>query len=254
MSGHVCEVGRRVEMRRRHRRDAVRLRQEPAARHRVDAAPVVRVAEGEHDVAHRESGAEQEDVLTPVELEGVGRPWVAGVAQTRVELGAVVDRRVGRREVPDRQHHLVRVDRAAVRKPQRDVVRRVGDLDDLAGDPQQRQPGCAARLVEPRREVLAVRPARDEGPTGQRRVARPDEAEEVVGIVLERAHPPRRHVQRVTAGGRRVCDAADLPLDSLDEQDAADGCRRCAQEVDRDGRSAEPRSDDRDRALRAHAR
>ena len=252
--GPRLEVGRCVEMRRRHRGDAVRLRQEPAARHCVDATTVVEVAERKRDVAHGEAGSEQQHVLASVQLERVPRPRIAGVAKARVHLFAALDPRVGRREVPDREHRLVGVQHPPVRERQLHGRPLLGDRDDLAGDPGQWQRGRTSRLVEPRREVLAVGSARDEGTAGERRVARPDEPEKVVRIVLERAHPARRHVQRVAAGGRRVRDAADLPLDPLDEQHPADGRRRQSEKVDRDRRSAESSPDDRDRALRAHIR
>ena len=115
--GPRLEVGGRVEMRRRHRRDAVRLRQEPAARHRVDAATVVEVAEGERDVAHRQPGTEQQHVFPTVQLERVGRPRIAGIAKARGDLVSL-DPWVGRREVADRKHDLVDARHAPVRERQ----------------------------------------------------------------------------------------------------------------------------------------
>ena len=236
-----------IEMRRRLRGEAVRLGQEPATRDRVDAPLLVGVAERKRCVAHRQPGADEKHVVAAVELERVARPRVARVTDAR-EHRAVADRRVGRRVVPDREDDTFGREAPPVRQPEDQVVSGLRDGDHLACDPQQRQRRRAPGVVERLREVLAVLPARNERPAGQRRLAAADEAEEAVGVVLERAHAARGDVERVTRRLRPVRDAADASLDALDEVQAVEPGRGGAQQVDRDHGPAEPRTDDRDRA------
>ena len=225
----------------------MRLGQEPATRDRVDAPLLVGVAERKRCVAHRQPGADEKHVVAAVELERVARPRVARVTDAR-EHRAVADWRVGRRVVPDREDDTFGREAPPVRQPEDQVVSGLRDGDHLACDPQQRQRRRAPGVVERLREVLAVLPARNERPAGQRPLAAADEAEEAVGVVLERAHAARGDVERVTRRLRPVRDAADASLDALDEVQAVEPGRGGAQQMDRDHGPAEPRTDDRDRA------
>ena len=215
-------------MRRRHRRDAVGL---PAAA--LGATPH-RCGHGGRDrggrARHRTSSARYRAAARrpdESQLERVGRPRIAGIAKARVDLVSPLDPRVGRREVADREHDLVDVQHTPV--PRASALPRPGASAIATTSPATRTSGRnphARRASSSRvaRYSPYVRRGTKEPPVSDGSLA-PDEAEEVVGIVLERAHPPGRHVQRVAAGGRRVRDAADLPLDALDEQMPADGRR-----------------------------
>ncbi len=213
----------------------------------MDPAAMIRVAQGERDVAHGEPGADQEDVLVPLELERVACPGVARVADARHEP-LVGSRRVGRREVPDREQRTVGAQRAAVRQRERDGVGLRRDRHGLARHTDQRHGRRAARPLERVREVRAVEPPRDERAAGQRGLASPDMAQEVVRVVVEGAHPAGRNVQRMARGRRSVRDPADAALGSLDEEDPRDRRTCLTQEMDGDHRAAEAGPDDRDRA------
>ena len=113
---------RAIEVRRRLGRDAVCLRKEAAAGDGDHATAVIGVAQGERDVAHREPGSDQEDVLAPVHLEGVARPRVTCVADAREER-LVADGRIGRRVVPDREQRAVGGQQPPVVQRQHDRIR-----------------------------------------------------------------------------------------------------------------------------------
>ena len=219
----------------------------------MDPAAVVRVAEPERDVDHRQAGADQEDLFCWVDLERVGRPGIPGVPQALRELTGD-RRRVRRRVVADREHRVVRTENTAVPEGEHDPFRPFTDPDHLAGYSEQPQLGGTTGLLEPRGEVLAVHLAGNEGATGDRGLTRAGEVEEVVGIVLEGAHAPRRDVQRVARRAGEVRDAADPALRALDQQQPRDARRRRPQQMDGNRRAAEARPHDRDFPRVAHAR
>ena len=126
---------------------------------------MVEVTQRERDVAHRQTRAEEEHVLAR------GRPRARPATRDPARSGGSDrsrrrSRRIGRREVPDREHDPIGDEQATVGEGQRDSLRALGDPDDLTRDPEQREVGRAARLVEPRREVLRRRTG--EGRTSRR--------------------------------------------------------------------------------------
>ena len=241
-------------MRRRHGGDAVGLRQEPSARHRVDATTVVEVAERERDVAHGQARTEQQHVFPAVQLERVGRPRIAGVPKARVDLVSL-DPRVGRREVADRKHDPVDVQHPPVRErqpaaPVASAIATTSPATRTSGRSHARRASSsrAARYSPYERRGTKEPPVSD---GSLARTKRRKSSGSSSNALIRPAGTFNVWLPEAVEYG----DAADLPLDSLDEQDAPDGRRRRAQKVDRDGRPAEPGPDDRDRAFAlTHAR
>ena len=229
-------------------RFAVHLRQQAVPRERVDRPAMAAPLQRERGVHHGEAGAEQEDAAVARDaVERAGLPGRAAVERCRVKP-AVRDLEVRARQVSQREHRSARLDFAALPQDDAHAALIDGRGDSLAADQLERDAGGSGgvRGGEQRLQVRAVQGARDERVRGS---AAP--ADEVAGIVRERAHARRRQVEHVTGLGGAIREPASQRAAPLDERDTPRPAR-LPQELHGHQRAARAAPHDRD-VHRPHA-
>jgi hypothetical protein len=208
------------------------------------------IAQGQRDVEHRQARADEHDLIPSLDVERVVRPGVSRVP--RVDRERSHARRVGRRVVADGQDRGVGEDGAPPREG--DLVPGSRgprpDRNDLPRDALQlrARSGRSLGIGQDVPQVLAVERPWDERAAGACAVALPHPTEEVIRIVLERAHSTHGHIQNMRPAARAVCNPAAEGAEPLDQHHPHRGPR--TQQVGGHHRAAEPATHDR---YRTHA-
>ncbi len=247
--------GKRREWRRRRGLD-VGLREQAVARDGLERPADSTGRDVESDVHHRQPRPEHQNGFALADrVERAADPGVAHVARRLVE-GAALGRRVGRRVVSESQDHEVRGPAASVGEGDRRPLLPAFDLDvaHLADDALENGVPSRVRLrgAQDVLEVLPVDTARDERAAPDRRVAPAREAQEVVGLLRQRAHAAGRDVQDVRFDPRPVGHAPPDGAVPVDEDDLRG--LPAPQQVRRHGSAAEAAPDDDDRRARGIGR
>ena len=179
------------------RRIAMAARQQPPARHRIDAAAMAVVEQRDHAVHHGKPGADQQHGGLRIEIRyGTGIPRIAVVVLRRILVGEIADRehRTIHFVAPARAH----LDHKPIRLPLDGgrFVRYEMEIAAASGLPDL----IAQKILD----VGAIELTRHEGIDGFRRryrrlavVSLPQPVGEVVGLIDEGAHAAGAHIEQV---------------------------------------------------------
>ena len=217
----------------------------------MDRRGVAAIEQGHDGVDRGQAGADQQDRIVRTQArQGVGRPGVGAVVAAVVE-GRGFDRRRLGREVAEGQDREVGGEGAVAVEDQAHRTLVAVDVEHLAADQVETvaEAGTAELLVEQVADIGAELAAGDEGvgfwTPGVAVVAFAQPRDEMVGAVVERAHPAGGDVEQMAGVGGAVGLAAAEAAVAFDERDAGPG-RGGAQEVQGDEGAAEAGADDRD--------
>ena len=168
-------------------------------------------------------------------------PWIALVARVRQRIAET--RRVVRRQVADREYRSVGRNRSTVGQRHRRPLPRLAHIGDVAVDQIQPIARPRQRLVQLFAQVIAVSHALNKGRTGIAAPVRRQPADEMVGVVGQRAHVAGADVEDVVWPRRAVRQSLAGFGGALDQGRAR---AVVAQQVDRLQCPRKSRADDRD--------